>query len=464
MKIMIKNGTIVTSVDEIRADLLIENEKIAAIGSSLEIQADEVVDAEGLYVLPGGVDQHTHFNFTFKTATVRGFETSNAALAGGTTTIVDFANQEMGKSLKESIDKYNENKVAPKAMCDYSFHGVVFDANDSLFEEIPKLPEFGVPTLKLFMAYKGMPYHCDDAAVFKALQASKEAGVTIMVHAENADIIDVLQKQCLARGEVDPIYHAVSRPPIVETECTQRAISLAEAADAPLFVVHVTAKGAMEAVRDAYSRGIPAFGETCTHYLVLDTENLAKPDFEGAKYVCSPALRSKNHRDALWAAVQKGWLKCVSSDHCGFNWAEQKHLGKGDFRSIPNGAPGLQDRLQVLWTNGVETGKISRQRFVDLWATAPAKICGLFPQKGTLAVGSDADIVLFDASDRGLISVSDTFHGVDYNSYEGMEFIGKPKKVYLRGQLTFEDGNFLGKEGQGRFIKGKPFGLCYENS
>jgi dihydropyrimidinase len=284
-----------------------------------------------------------------------------------------------------------------------------------------------------------------------------------MVHAENADIIDVLQKQCLARGEVDPIYHAVSRPPIVETECTQRAISLAEAAEAPIFVVHVTEKGAMEAIRDAYSRGVAAFGETCTHYLVLDTENLAKPDFEGAKYVCSPALRSKNHRDALWAAVQKGWLKCVSSDHCGFNWAQQKHLGKGDFTSIPNGAPGLQDRLQVLWTNGVETGKISRPRFVDLWATAPAKICGLFPQKGTLAVGSDADVVLFDASDRGLISVSDTFHGVDYNAYEGMEFIGKPKKVYLRGQLTFEDGNFLGQEGQGRFIKGKPFGLCYEN-
>jgi dihydropyrimidinase len=464
MKIMIKNGTIVTAADEFRADLLIEDEKIAAIGSSLEIQTDEVVDAEGLYVLPGGVDQHTHFNFTFKTATVRGFETSNAALAGGTTTIVDFANQEMGKSLKESIDNYNEIKVAPKVMCDYSFHGVVFDANDALFEEIPTLPEIGVPTLKLFMAYKGMPYHCDDAAVFKALQAAKDAGVTIMVHAENADIIDVLQKQCLARGEVDPIYHAISRPPIVETECTQRAISLAEAADAPIFVVHVTDKGAMEAIRDAYARGVAAFGETCTHYLVLDTENLAKPDFEGAKYVCSPALRSKKHRDALWAAVQKGWLKCVSSDHCGFNWAEQKHLGKGDFTSIPNGAPGLQDRLQVLWTHGVETGKISRPRFVDLWATAPAKICGLYPQKGTLAVGSDADVVLFDASAQGLISVADTFHGVDYNSYEGMEFIGRPKKVYLRGQLTFEDGNFLGREGQGRFIKGKPFGLCYESS
>ena len=462
MKIMIKNGTIVTSGDEFKADLFIEGEKIAAIGNSLNNQADEVVDAKGLYVIPGGVDQHTHFNFTFKTATVRGFETSNAALAGGTTTIVDFANQEMGKSLKESIDKYNENKVAPKAMCDYSFHGVVFDANDSLFKEIPTLPEIGVPTLKLFMAYKGMPYHCDDDSVFRALQVSRKAGVTIMVHAENADIIDVLQKQCLARGQVDPIFHAVSRPPIVETECTQRAISLAEAANAPLFVVHVTEKRAMEAIRDAYSRGVPAFGETCTHYLILDTENLAKPDFEGAKYVCSPALRSKNHRDALWAAVQKGWLKCVSSDHCGFDWAVQKHLGKDDFTTIPNGAPGLQDRLAVLWTSGVATGRISRQKFVDLWATAPAKINGLFPKKGIIDIGSDADIVLFDPECKGVITNAKSFHGVDYNSYESMEYIGEPVKVFLRGKLTVDAGKFIGKKGQGEFVKGKAFGLCYE--
>ncbi len=462
MQILIKNGTIVTALDEYKTDLLIENEKIVAIGSSIEKPVYEVVDAEGLYVLPGGVDQHTHFNFTFKTATVRGYETSNAAIAGGTTTIVDFANQEIGKSLKESIEKYKTHKVAPKAMCDYSFHGVVFDPNDALFEEIPRLPEIGVSSLKLFMAYKGMPYHCDDDSVFKALLASKEAGVTIMVHAENADLIDVLQKQCLAKGEVAPIYHAVSRPPIVETECTQRAIALSEAAGAPLFVVHVTAKGAMEAIRDAYARGIPAFGETCTHYLVLDTDNLAKPDFEGAKYVCSPALRSKKHRDALWVAVQKGWLKCVSSDHCGFDWADQKHIGRGDFTSIPNGAPGLQDRLKVLWTYGVTKGKISRQRFVDLWATAPAKICGLFPQKGTLAIGSDADIVLFEPNSSGTLSVSDSFHGVDYNPYEGMAFSGELRRVYLRGQLTFADGKFLGQEGQGKFIPGQPFGLCYD--
>ena len=462
MSLLIKNGTIITSENEFVGDLLIENETITAVGQNLGRPADQVVDAAGLYVLPGGVDQHTHFNFTFKTATVRGFENSNAAIAGGTTTIVDFANQEIGKSLKESIDRYNEEKAAPKAMCDYGFHGVVFDPNEALFKEIEKLPDIGVPTLKLFMAYKGMPYHCDDDSVFKALRASTNSGVTIMVHAENAEMIDVLQKECIAQGNVDPIYHAVSRPPIVETECTQRAICLAEAANAPLFVVHVSAKAAMEAIREAYIRGLNIFGETCTHYLVLETENLAKPDFEGAKYVCSPALRSKEHIDSLWEAIQKDWLRCVSSDHCGFDWAEQKHLGKGDFTSIPNGAPGLQDRLQVLWTNGVEIGKLSKQRFVELWAAAPAKINGLYPKKGTLAVGSDADVVLFDPKAKGKISVKDSFHGVDFNTYEGMDYIGKPTKVYLRGSLVFDNGEFLGKEGQGKFIKGKPFGLAYE--
>ena len=462
MKFLIKNGIIVTMVDEIQADILVENEKIVAIGKNLDEEGIEIVNASGRYILPGGVDQHTHFNFSFKSATVRGFETSNAAIAGGTTTIVDFANQEKGKSLTESIKNYMEEKVSGKAMCDYGFHGVVFDPSESLFKEIPKLPEIGVPTLKLFMAYKGMPYHCNDDSVFKALQVSKDAGVTIMVHAENAEMIDVLQKQCISQGKTSPKYHGVSRPPIVETECTNRAIMLAEAAEAPIFIVHVTCKGAMEKIRDAYLKGISAFGETCTHYLTLDVENLSKPEFEGAKYVCSPALRSVEHREALWVALKKGWLKCVSSDHCGFDWAKQKHLGKNDFTSIPNGSPGLQDRLAVLWTNGVLKGKISRQKFVELWATAPAKINGLFPKKGTIAVGSDADIVIFDPKVKGIITNKDSFHGVDFNTYEGMKYSGAPEKVFLRGKLTMENGKFVGKAGQGEFIKGAPFGLCYQ--
>ena len=312
------------------------------------------------------------------------------------------------------------------------------------------------------MAYKGHPYHCDDDSVFKALQASKENGVTIMVHAENADVIDVLQKQLLSEGKTGPYYHAVSRPPLVEIEATQRAINLAAMAGAPLFVVHVTCKESMEAIRDAYIKGIPVFGETCTHYLVLDTANLAKPDFEGAKYVCSPALRSETHRQALWEAVKKGWLKCVSSDHCGFDWKEQKHLGKDDFTVIPNGAPGLENRLAVLWTYGVEKGRISRQKFVELFATAPAKINGLFPRKGHICVGADADIVVFDPDFKGVMSVKNSLQGVDYCTYEGMEQIGRVEKVFLRGKLTVDDGEFIGRLGQGEFIKGQPFGLAYQ--
>jgi len=459
---LIKNGTIITAVDEYKADILIEKGKIKAIGVGLNDEVDQVIDANGKYVMPGGVDQHTHFDFSFGTATVFGWEGSNAALVGGTTTVVDFVNQKIGWSVRDSVDAYVEAKVEGKAMCDYSFHGVVFDPNDALFEEIPKLPEIGVPSIKLFMAYKGHPYHCDDDAVFRALQASKEAGVTIMVHAENADVIDVLQKQLVAEGKTDPIYHAVSRPPLVEAEATQRAIYLAMMADAPIFVVHVTCIEAMEAIRDAYIKGTPAFGETCSHYLVLDTENLAKPDFEGAKYVCSPALRSKEHREAMWQAIKKGWLKCVSSDHCSFSWKEHKILGKDSFVNIPNGAPGLQDRLAIMWTYGVEKGKISRQKFVELFATAPAKINGLFPRKGTLAIGSDADVVVFDPNWKGIISNKTSLHGVDYSSYEGMEQIGRAEKVLLRGELTVDNGKFIGKAGQGQFVPGEPFGLAYQ--
>jgi dihydropyrimidinase len=462
MSTLIKNGTIITAVDEYKADILVEGEKIKAIGKDLDVKADKVIDAKGKYVMPGGVDQHTHFDFSFGSATVFGWEGSNAALVGGTTTVVDFVNQKVGWSVKDSVDAYVEAKVDGKAMCDYSFHGVVYDPNDALFKEITRLPDIGMPSIKLFMAYKGHPYHCDDDAVFKALQASKESGVTIMVHAENADVINVLQKQLVAEGKTEPKYHAVSRPPLVEAEATQRAIYLAMMADAPIFVVHVTCKEAMEVVRDAYIKGAPAFGETCSHYLVLDRENLSKPDFEGAKYVCSPALRTEEHREALWQAIKKGWLKCVSSDHCSFSWKEHKTLGRDSFVNIPNGAPGLQDRLAIMWTYGVEKGKISRQKFVELFATAPAKINGLFPHKGTLAVDSDADIVIFDPEWKGVISNKTSLHGVDYSSFEGMEQIGRAEKVLLRGELTVDDGKFIGKLGQGQFVPGKPFGLAYQ--
>lgn len=309
MSFLIANGTIVTSVGECKADILVEGEKIVAIGKGLESRAKEVIDVGGRYVLPGGVDNHTHFALPFGGTLTRGFETTPAAVVGGTTTIVDFAPQPRGMALREAIAKHEEEQARGKSAVDYALHGIVMDVTDGLFEEIPKLPGDGIPTLKLFMAYKGTPYMVDDATLFKALQAAKKAGVTIMVHAENGDIIDVLQKQCLAAGQVEPKYHAVSRPPAVEAEATARAMAIAEMAEAPIFVVHVSCLEAMSAIRDAFNSGIRAYGETCPHYLTLSVDNLSKPSFEGAKYVCSPALRSPEHHEVMWLAISRGWLQ-----------------------------------------------------------------------------------------------------------------------------------------------------------
>ncbi|MBU3193706.1 dihydropyrimidinase [Clostridium algidicarnis] len=461
MNILIKNGVIVSAIDEYKADILIEDEKIVAIGTGLDNRADNIIDATGKYILPGGVDEHVHYG-SFGSMT---FETSDAAIVGGTTTIVDFAPQQKGLSIKESVKLHNETLAKGVSVADYSFHCVVTDPSDKIFEEIPTLAKEGISTLKFFMAYKGTPLMIDDSTIFKALQVAKDSGVTIMVHAENGDIVDTLQKQLISEGKTDPKYHADSRPPLVEVEATKRAIYLSRMADAPIFIVHVSCKEAMEAIRDANIQGTPVYGETCTHYLTLTEECLAKPNFEGAKYVCSPPLRKQEHLDSLWEAVNKGWLLAVGSDHCAVKggFEKGKRKGMGDFSTIPNGCPGVQDRLALMWTYGVEKGRISRQRFVDLFATTPAKVVGLFPQKGQIAIGSDADIVIFDPDFKGIISVKDSLYGSDYNPFEGLEQIGRAEKVFLRGKLTAENGKFLGNIGQGKYIKAKPFGLCYEN-
>lgn len=463
MSILIKNGTIVTAEDEFTADVYIEGESIRVIGENLAMDADEVVDAKGKYILPGGVDQHVHFSFTYKGSKVRGFETSNAAAVGGTTTLIEFVNQVQGKGLVESIDEYRKTDADGIAMVDYSFHSVMTDPRPEVIEEIPKLAEAGYPTMKLFMAYKGMFFHADDDAILKALFKGKEAGITVMVHAENAEMIDVLTKQLIAEGKTAPYYHAVSRPPVVEAEATRRALYLAELADAPLYVVHVSAKESLEEIKQAYGRGQSVYGETCAHYLVLDTEDLAKPGFEGAKYVCSPALRTKEHRDALWEAVDRKWLNAISSDHCGFDYEHQKHMGYGEgnsFADIPNGAPSLQNRLNLLWTYGVCEGKISRSRLVDLFATMPAKINGL-TQKGQIAAGFDADVVIFDPNYAGTISAANNLEGVDYCPFEGFVQKGRAETVFLRGKKIVKDGKYIGEKGQGKFIPGKPFGHAY---
>lgn len=459
MNLLIKNGVIVSATNEYKADILIEDEKITAIGTGLDGRADKIIDASGKYILPGGVDEHVHYG-PFGSL---GFETTDAALVGGTTTIVDFAPQPKGVNIRESVRLHNE-KAQGVSSSDYSFHGMVMDPTEELVDEIATLPEQGISTLKFFMAYKGTPFMVEDSVIFKALQVAKKSGVTIMVHAENGEVVDTLQKQLVKEGKTDPIYHAESRPPLVEAEATNRAIYLSQVANSPLFIVHVTCREAMEAIRDANINGLPVYGETCTHYLTLTEKCLAKPDFEGAKYVCSPPLRKQEHLDALWNAVNKGWLLAVGSDHCaldgGFEKAKRK--GMGDFSKIPNGCPGVQERLALLWTYGVEKGRISRQKLVDVYATTPAKIVGLYPQKGQIAIGSDADIVIFDPDWKGTMSVKDSLHGIDYSSFEGFEQIGRPEKVFLRGKLVAENGKFVGERGKGKYIKAKPFGLCYD--
>jgi len=463
MSVLIKNGTVVTSENEVNADVYIDGETIKAIGENLKVEADEVVDAQGKYVLPGGV-QHVHFSFNYKGSKVRGFETSHAAAVGGTTTLIEFVNQEPGKGLVESIDDYRKTDVDGLAMVDYCFHSVMTDPRPEVIQEIPELAKAGYPTMKLFMAYKGMFFHADDDAILKALYQGRDAGITVMVHAENADMIDVLTQQLISQGKVEPYYHAVSRPPVVEAEATRRAIYLAQLADAPLYVVHVSAKEALEEIKKANHAGQRIFGETCSHYLVLDTEDLAKPNFEGAKYVCSPALRTEEHREALWEAIDKKWLNAVSSDHCGFDFKEQKHMGFGQgksFADIPNGAPSLQNRLNILWTYGVEEGRISPSRLVDLFATMPAKINGL-TKKGQLAVGFDGDVVVFDTSYEGVIQAANNLEGVDYCPFEGFKQKGRAETVFLRGEKVVEQGKYIGKKGQGQFVAGKPFGAAYE--
>lgn len=461
MTTLIKGGTIVTAQDEFKADLYIRGETIEAIGHHLQVQADEIVDAAGKYVLPGGVDQHVHFSFEFNGAKVRGFETAAAAVAGGTTTVIEFVNQIKGKGLVESIEDYRKQQADGVSAADYTFHSVLTDAREEVFLEIPQLAEAGYPTMKLFMAYKGMFFHADDDAILKSLMIARDAGVTVMVHAENADAIDVLQKQLVAEGKTGPYYHAVSRPPLVEAEATKRAIYLAKIADAPLYVVHVSCREALDEIGLAHAEGLRIKGETCTHYLTLQEQNLAKPNFEGAKYVCSPALRPPEHFDALWAGLHKGWLNAISSDHCGFDWKTQKHMGINDFRMIPNGAPGLEHRLAVLWSKGVAKGKLTRSQLVDFYATAPAKNNGIDHCKGSIAPGYDADIVLYDPEGQSIIHAENSLQGVDYTPYEGFTQIGRVDKVWLRGNLAMDDGKFIGQNGWGKLVKGRPFGLMY---
>ena len=467
MAFLIQNGTIVTAAEQYTGDILVEGEKIVAIGQGLENRAQETIDAGGKYIFPGGVDGHIHFYeaecLALPSADADASESDAiaSAVAGGTTTVVQFAPQPEGLSILDSVHKHHEEKFKGRSAADFGLHAMVMDVKEAIFDELPALVDAGVPSIKLFMAYRGTPFCCDDGTIFRMLQKSRAVGMLTMVHAENADVIEVLQQQLVAAGKTDPKYHAVSRPPAVEAEAIQRTTALAQVAGAPVFIVHISCTEGMQALRSANQRGVAAFGETCPHYLTLDVDELARPDFEGAKYVCSPPLREAWHQDELWRALQQGWIQTVGTDHCGLNFGVHKQPGREDFRKIPNGLPGVESRLALLYTYGVCTGKLSLERMVDVFATAPAKFYGLYPRKGSLTVGGDADIVIYDPDYSGRFSVATSLQGIDYNVHEGMQQLGRADKVFLRGHLMVDGGSFVGRKDQGEFLPRTPYGQAY---
>ncbi len=454
MRTLISNGTIVTADGSYEADVLINGEQIAQIGASLgsTVAADETIDASGRYVIPGGIDVHTHMELPFGGTFAKDtFETGTRAAAfGGTTSIVDFAVQSRGKSLREGLDAWHA-KAEGNAVTDYGFHMIMSDVNDGTLAEMDQLVAEGVPDFKLFTAYPGV-FYSDDGAIFRAMQRTAKNGGLIMMHAENGMAIDVVAADEVAAGHTDPYYHGTSRSPVLEGEATNRVIRLAEVAGAPVYIVHLSAREALNEVRRARDEGLPAFAETCPQYLFLSLDDMGD-GFNGAKFVCSPPLRPADHQEDLWLGLLKDDLQVVSTDHCPFDFHGQKDLGKGDFRKIPNGLPGVEDRVDLLHDGGVVGGRISRHRWVEIIATAPAKLFGLYPRKGAIAVGADADIVIYDPNRKHTISAKTHHMDVDYSCYEGREVQGGSDVVMSRGSVVVRDGEFTGRKGAGRFLK-----------
>ncbi len=452
MSILIKNGTIVTATDLYVGDVFIEGEKITTIGSALTMPADRVIDAAGKYVLPGGIDVHTHMDMPFGgTTSADDFESGTIAAAfGGTTTIVDFAIQYRGETLHHAFETWSQ-KAQGKAAIDYGFHMIITELTDQVEDEMDAMVRQGVSSFKLFMAYPGV-FMLDDASIFRAMLRTGKNGGTICMHAENGGVIDVLVKKALAEGKTAPKYHALTRPARAEGEATHRAIALAEIADVPVYIVHLSAAEALEMVTEARDRSLPAFAETCPQYLFLSENNYDEPDFGGAKYVMSPPLRPQATQDRLWRGLAFNDLQAIATDHCPFCMKE-KHLGVGDFSKIPNGAPGVETRMSLVYDGGVRTGRISMNRFVELTSTSPAKIFGMFPKKGTIAPGSDADIVVFDPNKTTTLSSKTHHMKVDYNPYEGRQVTGVTDTVLSRGKVIIDAGKFTGRAGAGAFLK-----------
>lgn len=452
MSILIKNGRVVTAVDDYIADIFIQGESIAVIGKNLDVAADKVIDASGKIVMPGGIDPHVHLDMPFMgTYSSDNYETgTRSALFGGTTMLIDFILQKQGNSLQSALEEWR-SRSDNNCVGDYSFHMAVTDFNDDTKTEIRTLiEEEGITSFKTFMAYKGA-LMIDDRQMIGLMEEVKKHGGLINVHATNGDMIDYLTQKHRGEGKLSPLYHYLSQPEVTEAEASERFVDMSNFTGCPGYIVHLTCEGALNAVRNASKRNQKVFVETCIQYLILDA-SLYEQDFEGAKWVMSPPLREKKDQQTLWAGINQGLVNVVATDHCPFMW-EQKLMGKDDFSKIPNGHPAVENRMELLFSEGVAKGKISLNKYVEVACTNPAKIFGMFPQKGTIAVGSDADIVIFDPNEKHTLSASTHHMNVDYSGYEGWEVTGKVKTVLLRGQIAIDNNECLIEKGYGKFIK-----------
>jgi dihydropyrimidinase len=452
MSVLIKNGRIVTATDDYVADIFIEGENIKVIGEDLPIKADKEIDASGRLVFPGGIDPHVHLDMPFMgTFSSDNYETgTRAALFGGTTMVIDFVLQKRGNSLQSALDEWN-SRANGNCVGDYSFHMAVTDFNDDTRKEIKHMiQDEGITSFKTFMAYKGA-LMIDDRQMIGLMEEVKEHGGLINVHATNGDMIDYLVAKHKAEGKVSPLYHYLSQPEVTEAEASERFVDMINYTGCPGYIVHLTCEGALNAVRNATRRNQKVFVETCIQYLILDA-SLYEKDFEGAKWVMSPPLREKKDQQTLWAGINQGLVNVVATDHCPFMW-EQKKMGEKDFSKIPNGHPAIENRMELLFSEGVAKGKISLNKYVEVACTNPAKIFGMFPRKGTIAIGSDADIVIFDPNESHTLSAKTHHMNVDYSGYEGWEVTGKVKTVLLRGQVAIDDNKCVIDKGFGQFIK-----------
>jgi dihydropyrimidinase len=455
---IIQGGTIVTASDTYASDIGVKDGRITAIAKDLPKEsAKQVLSADGCYVIPGGIDVHTHLDLPFGgTSSADDFESGTIAAAhGGTTTLIDFAVQFRGETLRTAFDTWMK-KAEGKAAIDYGLHCIVTDLPDARLDEMDTLVKEGVASFKLFMAYPGV-FMLEDSDIYKAMGQAAKSGAMICMHAENGGAIDVIVQRALAEGKTAPKYHALTRPVAAEAEATGRAIALAEMAGSHVYIVHLSCNEALEKVREARDRGLPVFAETCPQYLYLSLDNMDVPGFEAAKYVYTPPPREKWHQEKLWDGLVRDNLQVVSTDHCPFCYKEQKELGIDDFSKIPNGGPGIEHRLSLIYTGGVHGKRFSPNRFVELVATAPAKLFGLYPRKGTIAIGSDADIVIFDPNKEETISAETHHMKVDYSMFEGIQTKGAPRQVLSGGRVIIDRGKFTGKVGQGTFLKRQPY-------